>query len=147
MSEVISIKQFKKKSAKKKSSAHLDSYGVEMCAQMLDLQISILEQLHLETENFLKQLHLPLHKFTLDDESAREYVSTDLFDAFSGGDEMLCLSYIAHMDKTEYRTLAFADIDGDDVGIYVDLYKKSGKEWLVYAGNGVWEQGPGEDFF
>ena len=48
---------------------------------------------------------------------------------------------------TEYRTLATAEIDGEEIEIVVELYRKSDDEWLALAEDGTWEKGPGEDFF
>jgi len=57
------------------------------------------------------------------------------------------LSYIAHIDGVEYRTMAEAQINENEIEFLVSLYKKSGKEWLVYVGDDSWERGPGENFF
>ena len=145
MSKVISISQFRTKPAKK--FGYLESAGIEKYEDMLDIQRGIIEELYLETEAFLRESDYPIDKFSLDDKSARDFMSSDLVEAFEGGEEALCISYVAHIDGTEYRTLATAEIDGEDIEIYVDLYKKSGNEWLVFAGDGNWNRGPGEDFF
>lgn len=145
MSKIIPISQFKKNPAKK--VGHLESAGIEKYEDMLDIQRGIIEELHLETEAFLKEINYPIDKFSLDDVSARNFISSDLVEVFENGEEELCISYIAHIDDTEYRTLATAEIDGEDIEVYVELFKKSGDEWLIFAEDGTWERGPGEDFF
>lgn len=144
MSKVISISQFKKKPVKK--FGYLESAGIEKYEDMLDIQRGIIEELYLETEAFLREIEYPIEQFSLDDKSARDFMSADLVEAFDGGEEALCISYIAHIDGTEYRTLATAEIDGEEIEIHVELYKKSDNEWLIYSGDD-WERGPGEDFF
>ena len=145
MSKIIPISRFKKNPAKK--VGHLESAGIEKYKDMLDIQRGIIEELYLATEAFLKEIDFPADRFSLDDESARNFMSSDLIEVFENGEEELCISYIAHIDGTEYRTMAAAEIDGEDIEIYVELFKKSGDEWLIYAEDGTWERGPGEDFF
>jgi len=145
MSKVISISHFRKMPAKK--FGNLESSGIEKYEDMLDIQRGVIEKLYLETEAFLKDSGYPVDKFYLDDKSARAFVSSDLTEVFDGGEEALCISYIAHIDGTEYRTLATAEIDGENIEIYVGLYRKSDGEWLVLAEDSTWERGPGETFF
>ena len=144
MSKVISISQFKKKPIKK--FGYLESAGIEKYEDMLDIQRGIIEELFGETEAYLREIEYPIDKFFLDDKSARDFMSSDLVEAFEGGEEALCISYVAQIDGTEYRTLATAEIEGEEIEIYVELFKKVGNEWLIFAGDDIWERGPG-DFF
>ena len=145
MNKVVFMSQFKKKSIRR--FGYLESVGIEKYEDMLDIQRGIIEELYVETERFLRKVDFPVNEFVLDDKSAREFISADLVEAFEGGEEALCISYIASIEGVEYRTLATAEIDGEDITIYVELFQKAGNEWLVFAGDNQWERGPGEDFF
>ena len=119
---------------------------IKAYADMLVIQSYILWKLYEETNCFLKEVNFPVKSFALVDESARAFLSADLVEAFKGG-EALFISYIATIDDVEYRTLAAALIKGETADIIVSLFKKSGKEWLIYAGEDKWNQAPGADFF
>ena len=145
MGKVISLSDFKNMTTNRKSS--LKYKGLEKYIRMLTIQRGIIEELCFATDDFLKEVNFPVTSFTLDEESARNFVSADLIEAFAGGEELLYLSYIAHIDGVEYRTMAEAQFDENEIEFLVSLYKKSGKEWLVYVGDDSWERGPGENFF
>lgn len=145
MGKVYSFSQLKDRSKNKNASLEYD--GIMEYGDLLEIQRDLLEELYIETESFLREFHFPISAFHLDEESARKYVSADLYEIFHGGEAGLWLSYIAEIDGTEYRTLAEAQIEGESVEVAVTIYKKDGNSWLIGVGQDEWEEGPGEDFF
>ena len=148
MSKVSSIKQIKqsKKNSENKYG-YLESKGIEKYDVMLELQRYIIKQLYLSTDTYLRKNGFPVSEFVLDDKSARNFLSSDFNKALEGGDESLSISYIAHIDGVEYRTLAYAEIYGETIDFSVDLYKKLNDEWIIYSSDGSWIRGPWEVFF
>ena len=145
MNKVSSIIQIKKNSGKK--YGNLESKGIEKYEEMIDLQRCIIEELYIGTDAYLREKNFPVSEFVLDDKSARDFLSSDLCEALEGGEEALTISYIAHIDGVEYRTLAYVEVDGENLEFFINLYKKSDCEWLIYTNDNTWETGPGENFF
>ena len=117
MGKVYSFGQLKDRSKNKNASLEYD--GIMEYGDLLEIQRDLLEELYIETESFLREFHFPIAAFHLDEESAREYVSADLYVIFHGGEDSLRISYTANIDGTEYRTLAEAQIDGESVEVTV----------------------------
>jgi len=93
MGKVISLGDFKNMTTNRKSS--LKYQGLEKYIRMLTIQREIIEELCFATDDFLKKVNFPVTSFTLDEESARNFVSADLIEAFAGGEELLYLLHIA----------------------------------------------------
>ena len=145
MGKVYSFSQIKNRS--KNKNASLEYEGIMEYGDLLEIQRDLLEELYIETESFLKEFNFPIATFRLDEKSAREYVSSDLYKVFHEGVDSLRISYIGFIDGIEYRTLAEAQIDGESVEVTVSIYKKDGNTWLIGVDQDTWEEGPGEDFF
>ncbi len=148
MSKVIPFSQIRK-TKEKKIYGYLESAGIEKYEALVEVEAGILEYLYVETEAFLKENGFDVKQFTLDEHSAREFLAVDFMEALEGGEEELCISYIAHIDGVEYRTLAQADFVGEnEVEFDVNIYKRADDgEWLSYEGKDCWVEGAGKDFF
>lgn len=145
MGKVYSFLQLK--AAKTNKNCYLEAAGIEKYEEMLEGIYAILDLLYTETESFLRDNDFPIDQFVLDENSAKAFLSADYMEVFDGGEEELSISYIANIGDIEYRTLATAQIDGENVETEVNIYKRDDNEWVAFDGDDIWVEGPGEDFF
>lgn len=146
MNKVVSFNKIKKEKTRN-IFGYLESQGIEKFEDLLMIKKGILDLLYSETDIFLRENRFDLKAFSLDEKSARDFMSADFMEAVEEGDETLSISYAADINGINYRTLAIADINEKQVEIEVNIYKQSGEEWLIYDGSTRWIEGPGKDFF
>lgn len=114
---------------------------------LLEVYVCLMDELFINTEEMLRELHFDPRLFTLVEDSAKMFLSADLLEFYSGGEESLYLSFEATIDNVLYRTYAATWCDGSDMlDFEYMLLKWDGTEWLAYSDRG-WERGPGADFF
>ncbi len=143
MGKVISFNELAHN--KKMQKGHLNIESLDKYIDMMEIHRDLFEELFFVTEDELKANGFNPDVFKLDEESAHRYVSMDLVELMNGGEESMEIACEGIIEGTTYRTVAYAEIQGEAVVMYVDILKKEGEEWFIKTDNG-WEQGPGDLF-
>lgn len=142
MSKVININTYRNK---KKHSGQMDYDATAAVKDKFEIAAALIDELFLCAEECIRESGFDPSAFTLNEESAKGCLYTDLNEFFAGGEETLSLTYEAVIGGIRYAVVSDACADSDEVEFNTVLVKWDGEEWLEYA-NGSWHQGPGPDF-
>lgn len=124
----------------------LESEMVAEYRKRLMAYVGIWNILLKRTEKTLTELHYDPRLFSLEEDSAKKFLSADLQKFCDGGEEPLFVSFEATIDNILYRTYAAAFSRGGG-SIFIDciLMKWDGRQWLAYIDD-RWESSSGPDF-
>ena len=143
--KIINFDMVKKFSNRKSQKGILNYERTGYYRELLEVHLDILDNIFVNTEYMLRNNNLDPSMFSLVENSARNFISSDLYSFFEGKGS-LGLSYEAVIKGIRYRTLAAAIVEGKKIELYFILAKWNGKEWLVRLDSG-WSQVPELNFY